>query len=191
LPVAADVRQNDVPLARLSVYTALLIPFQETTMPGRLPNLSKLGPAELQAVYQDAKRRLAPHLKQRIAALEAEMRELEGLHQEITGKDIPVEVGTGRRGGSNLAKTASTSSGHGVGNGRRARRNQLGNGKSPLAGRKIEPKYRDPENRSQTWAGRGQPPKWLTAYEASGRKRDDFLIGAAAAPARTKGRRRK
>ena len=67
-------------------------------MPGRLPNLSKLGPAELQAVYQDAKRRLAPHLKQRIAALEAEMRELEGLHQEITGKDIPVEVGTARRG---------------------------------------------------------------------------------------------
>jgi DNA-binding protein H-NS len=60
----------------------------------------------------------------------------------------------------------------------------------PLKGRTVAPKYRDPENPSQTWAGRGQAPRWLTAYERQGRKRDDFLIGATE-QAPSKGRRRK
>jgi len=60
----------------------------------------------------------------------------------------------------------------------------------PLKGRTVAPKYRDPENPSQTWAGRGQAPRWLTAYEAQGRKRDDFLIGATQGAA-TKRRRSK
>jgi DNA-binding protein H-NS len=49
-----------------------------------------------------------------------------------------------------------------------------GNGKSPLAGRKVEPRYRGPNG--ETWAGRGQPPSWLTALEASGSSRESFLI---------------
>src|SRR5690242_7546012 len=41
--------------------------------------------------------------------------------------------------------------------GRRARATRAGNGKShPLKGRTVAPKYRDPANPSQTWAGRGQ-----------------------------------
>jgi DNA-binding protein H-NS len=68
---------------------------------------------------------------------------------------------------------------------------RAGNGKShPLKGRTVAPKYRDPANRDQTWAGRGQAPRWLTAYESQGRKREEFLIGASAG-ARTKGRKRK
>ena len=56
-----------------------------------------------------------------------------------------------------------------------------GNGKShPLKGRTVAPKYRDPSNPDQTWAGRGQAPRWLTAYESQGRKREEFLIGATA-----------
>ena len=157
-------------------------------MPGKLPNLSKLGPVELQAVYQDAKRRLAPHLKERIAALEAEMRELEGLHQEITARDIPVEVGTGRRRGSNLEKTAANVADQVAVRKRIVRGNHPRSGESPLVGRKVEPKYRDPENPSQTWAGRGQAPRWLTAHEAAGRKREEFLIGTASAPQAKRGR---
>src|SRR5690242_13915675 len=50
---------------------------------------------------------------------------------------------------------------------------RAGNGKDhPLKGRTVAPKYRDPEDSSQTWAGRGQPPRWLTAYEQQGRKRE-------------------
>jgi DNA-binding protein H-NS len=61
-----------------------------------------------------------------------------------------------------------------------------GNGKThSLKGRTVAPKYRDPANPGQTWAGRGLAPKWLTAYEQQGRKREEFLIGATAGP-RTK-----
>ena len=152
-------------------------------MPGKLPNLGKLGPAELQAVYQDAKRRLAPHLKQRIASLEAEMRELETLHQEIVSQDIPVEPGIRRRRGGKPAKTTGNSVGRPAGNSRARGGKEGGSGKThPLKGRKVEPKYRDPDNPSQTWAGRGQPPKWLTGYESQGRGREEFLIGTATVP---------
>jgi DNA-binding protein H-NS len=67
----------------------------------------------------------------------------------------------------------------------------VGNGKDhPLRGRTVAPKYRDPENQSQTWAGRGQPPRWLTAYEQQGRKREEFLIGATEGPPMKRGRRK-
>jgi DNA-binding protein H-NS len=74
---------------------------------------------------------------------------------------------------------------------RRAAGRPRGNGKShPLKGRTVAPKYRDPANRDQTWAGRGQAPRWLTAYENQGRRREDFLIGATAG-GRGKGRKSK
>jgi DNA-binding protein H-NS len=44
----------------------------------------------------------------------------------------------------------------------------------PLKGKKAEPKYRGPDG--ETWAGRGLPPKWLTALEKKGKKREQFLI---------------
>ncbi len=42
---------------------------------------------------------------------------------------------------------------------------------------KVEPKYRNPANPKETWAGRGKQPKWLAAETAKGRKLEDFLIG--------------
>ena len=41
---------------------------------------------------------------------------------------------------------------------------------------KVIPKYRNSENRSETWAGRGKQPDWVTAQLRSGKKLDDFLI---------------
>jgi DNA-binding protein H-NS len=41
---------------------------------------------------------------------------------------------------------------------------------------KVAPKYRNPADPSQTWAGRGQPPRWLAAELKSGKKLEDFLI---------------
>jgi len=41
---------------------------------------------------------------------------------------------------------------------------------------KVLPKYRNPKNRSETWAGRGKQPRWLTAQLRSGKKLTDFLI---------------
>src|SRR5436190_23447292 len=43
----------------------------------------------------------------------------------------------------------------------------------PLRGKKISPKYRNPHNRSETWAGRGAMPRWLSAFITQGRKLED------------------
>ena len=53
----------------------------------------------------------------------------------------------------------------------------------------VAPKYRNPENPAETWAGRGLRPRWLTAALKSGKKIEDFLIvGSAASKAKqTKG----
>jgi DNA-binding protein H-NS len=45
---------------------------------------------------------------------------------------------------------------------------------SSLRGRKVPPKYRSPSG--ETWAGRGQRPKWMVAAMKKGRKMEDFLI---------------
>jgi DNA-binding protein H-NS len=59
-----------------------------------------------------------------------------------------------------------------------------GNGRSKFAlgsGAKgpVAPKYRNPENPSETWAGRGLKPRWLSAAIKSGKKQEDFLIAGA------------
>jgi DNA-binding protein H-NS len=41
---------------------------------------------------------------------------------------------------------------------------------------KVAPKYRNPQNPSETWAGRGQQPKWMATQIAAGKKLEDFLI---------------
>lgn len=45
-----------------------------------------------------------------------------------------------------------------------------------LTGRKVEPKYRNPDSRSETWTGRGRMPLWMAALVKKGKKPDDFLI---------------
>jgi DNA-binding protein H-NS len=41
---------------------------------------------------------------------------------------------------------------------------------------KVVPKYRNPKQPSETWAGRGKQPRWLTTQLSSGKKLDDFRI---------------
>jgi DNA-binding protein H-NS len=40
----------------------------------------------------------------------------------------------------------------------------------------VAPRYRNPDNSSETWTGRGKQPRWLAAQVAAGAKLDDFLI---------------
>ena len=109
--------------------------------------------------------------------IEREREELQAQIDQLSALDL---TGGGSRSGVRRGRPPRGSA-----------RSRRGNGKAhPLKGRSVAPKYRDPENPSQTWAGRGQAPRWLTAYEAQGRKRDEFLIGATEGAA-TRGRRRK
>src|ERR1700729_3920140 len=44
----------------------------------------------------------------------------------------------------------------------------------------VAPKYRNPENPTETWAGRGLKPRWLVAAMKGGKKLEDFAIGETA-----------
>jgi DNA-binding protein H-NS len=56
---------------------------------------------------------------------------------------------------------------------------------------KVAPKYRNPENPAETWAGRGLKPRWLAAALKSGKKLDEFVIGGAVKEAAAKSVKRK
>jgi DNA-binding protein H-NS len=51
------------------------------------------------------------------------------------------------------------------------RRNAAGSAKG-----KVAPKYRNPQNASETWTGRGRMPLWIKTLTEKGAKRDKFLI---------------
>lgn len=50
--------------------------------------------------------------------------------------------------------------------------------RKPAAKRKAaaKAKFRNPENHSQTWSGRGRRPEWFKAAVAAGKSEDDFSI---------------
>ena len=41
---------------------------------------------------------------------------------------------------------------------------------------KVEPKFRNPNDLSETWSGRGKQPRWVTELLVSGRELDEFRI---------------
>jgi len=43
-------------------------------------------------------------------------------------------------------------------------------------GKTVAPKFMNPDNKTETWTGRGRKPRWLTAQLAKGAKLDDFAI---------------
>lgn len=52
----------------------------------------------------------------------------------------------------------------------------------------VLPKYQNPGDPSETWAGRGKQPRWLVSQLKAGKKIDDFLIHRAKRQATAKRR---
>ena len=50
----------------------------------------------------------------------------------------------------------------------------------------VSPKFKNPEQPLETWAGRGKQPRWLKRQLRCGKRIDDFRITAAAEAARGK-----
>jgi DNA-binding protein H-NS len=48
----------------------------------------------------------------------------------------------------------------------------------------VFPKFRNPAQPGETWAGRGKQPRWLTAQLKSGKQLDDFRIQSSSDRAR-------
>jgi DNA-binding protein H-NS len=58
--------------------------------------------------------------------------------------------------------------------GHQARIDQIGKARRSYAA--VSPKYRNPNQPSKTWSGRGKRPRWLAAALKSGKRLDDFRI---------------
>ena len=74
---------------------------------------------------------------------------------------------------------------------------QGGTGRAKSVGRGgargvVAPKYRNPENPAETWAGRGLRPRWLTAAMKGGKSLEDFaIVGAGSKTGKAGGKPRK
>jgi DNA-binding protein H-NS len=51
----------------------------------------------------------------------------------------------------------------------------------------VPPKYRNPENPAETWAGRGLKPRWLVAALDAGKMLEDFSVETSAKKTTGKG----
>jgi len=51
---------------------------------------------------------------------------------------------------------------------------------------KVAVKYRDPDNRRNTWSGRGRMPRWLVDKTRRGKRAADFLVPGLARPTANK-----
>ena len=54
---------------------------------------------------------------------------------------------------------------------------------------RVLPKYRNPADPAETWAGRGRQPRWVTEQLRSGRKLDDLRIHSGSNARRSDGGR--
>ena len=54
---------------------------------------------------------------------------------------------------------------------------------------RVFPKYRNPADPAETWAGRGRQPRWVTEQLRSGRKLDDLRIRSGSNARRSDGGR--
>ena len=52
----------------------------------------------------------------------------------------------------------------------------IGRSRGARKGSKVAPKYRNPDNKTETWTGRGRQPRWLSAKMSKGAKLPDFAI---------------
>jgi hypothetical protein len=69
-----------------------------------------------------------------------------------------------------------------------------GVGAAPMRGGtrgKVAPKYRNPDNPSETWAGRGLRPRWLATALKAGKRLEYFSIAEGGKKAAKKGRKLK
>ena len=120
-------------------------------------NLEGLSAKELQALIAKASQRRKSLAKRKpIAAVRKKLVSL----AKAEGYTVDELFGTGRMVRENAGVAAKKSPAK----------------KSAQKGVKVEPKYRNWSDPTQTWAGRGMPPKWLSAELAKGRPLEDFLI---------------
>ena len=69
----------------------------------------------------------------------------------------------------------------GEGGERRRRRRASDGAEGDDRQREVSAKYRNPDNASETWSGRGRKPRWLEERLAKGAPLEEFVISPGAA----------
>ena len=118
-------------------------------------DLAKMSPDELWALFEEVRAILSRKLG-------AEMHELQRRLAKINGHDKI-------NGHNKIINGHDKINGHDdkPGNGTKAHRRPYP---------KVYPKYRNPDQPSETWSGRGVQPRWVRAQLRSGKRFDDLLI---------------
>lgn len=125
-------------------------------------DLNSLSGKELEALISQAKKRRTQLSKRKpIAAVR------QRLEQLARAEGYSVAELFGARSGVATASSAAPG----------APKNAGTRKPSKAAGTKVAPKFRNPANPTETWAGRGQQPRWLSALTAQGRALEEFRIG--------------
>lgn len=117
-------------------------------------DLRKLSPAELDSLIEKARKRQESLAARKIPRVRAKIEALlkaEGL----TLADVFSIKAPASPAAAPKAKKAAGSS---------------------TKGRSVPPKYRNPADPSQTWAGRGVQPRWFRDALAAGKSAEDLLI---------------
>lgn len=125
----------------------------------KLPDLTALTEEELTALGSWVERELAVRREQKRKDFFASMRS-QAQALGVAPEELAAELGR---------KPARASVERRAADGRAGQRN--GDGRAT-----VKPKYRNPENPSQTWAGRGVKPRWMQALIAQGSSMEDFRI---------------
>lgn len=127
---------------------------------GKLPELSLLSEEELAALGALIERELAGRRDQRRKDFFASIR-TQAQALGVAPEELAAELGRKPVRGAVAAR---------AGDGRASSRDGA-DGRA-----KVKPKYRNPGNPSQTWAGRGVKPRWMQALLAQGSTMEDFKI---------------
>jgi DNA-binding protein H-NS len=160
-PVAAQVVPSTLSAVGTHETGPPGLPFRRVSIPSIIRDFSNS--------YQDRNNRLILGFGGKSMALKSmsveRLRDLKGqveaaINAKITARRHELE--------SELSKLARV-------DGRRA---NINSGRGGPRGA-VAPKYRNPNNPAETWAGRGLRPRWMAAALKSGRKIDDFLIAGA------------
>jgi DNA-binding protein H-NS len=127
-------------------------------------DLRKLSPAQLQQLIDKATRRREEITTKRVDRVRARIDAI----LKAEGMTLAEVYGGEAIAGTSPAPKAAR--------GKAGRKAAPTGKKSSTRGQPVAPKYRNPDNPSQTWAGRGLKPRWMTDALAAGRRLDDFLI---------------
>jgi DNA-binding protein H-NS len=142
---------------------------------------------ELWALHEEVAKRLAAALTVEKGLLESRLKLLQrGIEIRPAGPAGKSQLAKSQLAKSQLAKSSGRKPLAARSPGAKSSGAKSSRGKSrakPRARRPypvVVPKYRNPEQPSETWAGRGKTPRWLAAQLKSGRRIDDFRIRQAA-----------